>query len=148
MSLGLRVRFKIYSRGCNQQVEKSILNDFKYFDQCFGYFYKIRWQHISRRLRELGIIVLSIASDSDPKFNSAMRKSCMLGAESKMIAANWFKCGVEILPMQGKPLFIQDTPHIGTKLRNALLKTFTNRDLYPFGDKYFIRLDHVKFPKG
>lgn len=99
-----------------------------------------RWKHVVSELENVNIDVLTIASDSDPKFNSAMRRNSMLGNPSTIFNAEWFSCGSSI----GPPFYIQDTTHIGTKLRNFLLKTLRDPAMLPFGKKFHIRLDHLE----
>lgn len=94
-------------------------------------------------MKELNITVSTISSDSDPRFNSAMRKSSLLGMKSKTIERDWFGIGVELERVP--PIYVQDTPHVGTKLRNAFLKTSKFKNKFPFGKNFFIRMDHVKF---
>lgn len=110
-----------------------------------------RWNFIREKLHEQNIDVLTISSDSDPKYNSAMRKLSLLGLKSNIIATQWFKSGAK-LDSERQTFFVQDTPHEATKFRNGFLKTDHNRDKYPFGEKYYLRVEHVKhvmehFPK-
>lgn len=103
-----------------------------------------RWQYIVEELRKAGISVLSISSDSDSKYNAAMRKLSKMGERTRF---TWFSSGENI----EWPFFIQDSTHLGTKLRNLLLSTVFSSRQVPFG-KYFIRLSHLyeliaKFPK-
>lgn len=97
-----------------------------------------RWKHIAYELKKLNIEVLTISSDSDPKFNSAMRKNSLLGCDSNF---EWFSCGKNMNP----PFYVQDEVHIGTKLRNFLLKTLKNPMMLPFGNKYYIQLEHLSY---
>lgn len=72
-----------------------------------------RWKNITSKLNELNIKVLSISSDSDPKYNSAMRRLSHLGAESNIFDdVEWFSCGNNDFIY-----YVQDTTHIGTKMR-------------------------------
>lgn len=96
------------------------------------------WIYITQELKKIGIGVLSISSDSDPKFNAAMRINSGLGNDSSYIDET-FKCGSNLQP----PFYIQDYPHIATKLRNLLLKTIANAEKLPFGD-YFIQHAHLQ----
>lgn len=78
-----------------------------------------RWSHVTKKLAEVGIKVLSFASDSDSRYNGCMR-DVMLSAEVDESSGfpNWFRfdCSTaEYFP-------VQDTVHIGTKLRNRILK--------------------------
>lgn len=109
-----------------------------------------RWNYISKELNAVGIKVLVISSDSDPKYNSAMRRCSLLGSKSFTFAdSNMFMCGDGNLK---EPFFVQDTVHISTKLRNRMLKTKDKPKMLPFGNKYFISMDHLRhllenFPK-
>lgn len=105
-----------------------------------------RWQHITNELEKIGIKVLTISSDSDPRYNAAMRRLSKLGCDRGVYAV-WFSCAGKIIG----PFYVQDTIHIGTKLRNFLLRTIMNSSLLPFGN-YFIDWNHLnvlleKFPK-
>lgn len=74
-----------------------------------------RWKFITSELEKVGVRVLTISSDSDPKYNSAMRQNSSLGMDSiEMSMGNLFKCGIRSNP----PFYTQDFPHSGTKLRN------------------------------
>lgn len=106
--------------------------------------FRNRWNFIAERLREQNIDVLTISSDSDPKYNSAMRKLSLLGLKSTIFPYEWFQSGVR-LDSDQQTFYVQDTPHVGTKMRNAFLQTDHHKEKYPFGDKYYIRVDHVKF---
>lgn len=102
-----------------------------------------RWKYIFEKLKAVGIDVLTISSDSDPKYNSAMRRCSFLGAESHTFPdSKMFMCGDGNL---NAPFFVQDSPHIGTKLRNWMLKTKDKPRMLPFGKKYFIRMDHLEY---
>lgn len=103
-----------------------------------------RWKNITEELQEINIAVINIASDSDPKFNSAMRKNSLLGMESNIFGnARWFCSGVQIIS-EGMVFHAQDTPHILSKLINRFLKSDKTADIYPFGKKFFIRVRHLK----
>lgn len=99
-----------------------------------------RWEYVVSELKKVNIEVLTVSSDSDPKFNCAMRKNALLGHSSNIFNADWFRCGNSPEP----PFYVQDTTHIGTKLRNFLLKTLKNPAMLPFGDTYHVRLDHLQ----
>lgn len=99
-----------------------------------------RWENITIELEKIGIGVLVISSDSDPKFNSAMRKNSNLGHDSGIFSgSDLFKCGNKLSP----PFYIQDTPHIGTKMRNLMLQTNRNPIRLPFGNKQ-IQMKHLQ----
>lgn len=95
-----------------------------------------RWKYISDKLSEKGIKVLTFASDSDPKYNSAMRNLSKIGNKSKF---GWFSS----VNSDG-PFYVQDTIHIATKMRNFLLRFSYNKHVLPLG-KYFVTLDHLHF---
>lgn len=100
-----------------------------------------RWQYIVSELKQLGIGVLSVSSDSDPKFNKAMRLNSKLGLESPLLPSNsLFRGGIEI----DNPFYVQDSPHLGTKFRNFLLKTLEKPEKVPFG-RYFVKIDHLQY---
>lgn len=79
-----------------------------------------RWKFITNKLQILGIKTVTISSDADPKYLSAMRKNSRLGRKSVIFdGVDWFKCGRNTTP----PFYVQDTVHVGTKSRNLLFKT-------------------------
>lgn len=112
-----------------------------------------RWKHIVNELKKTNIETLTISSDSDPRFNSAMRRNSKLGAMSNIFdGKEWFSCGNQLNFDANTPIYVQDTIHIATKLRNFFLKTISNPDKLPFGKKLFIRIQHLEdliqnFPK-
>lgn len=95
-----------------------------------------RWKFITNELQKVGITVLIISSDSDPKYNGAMRKlsnlGCVINEKSK-----WFACDIKSL----SPFYVQDPAHLGAKIRNFLLRTIFKK-IIPFG-KYFITWKHL-----
>lgn len=98
-----------------------------------------RWAYISKELAKIGIDVLTVASDSDPKYNSAMRNNSGLGKDSNEYSMNgMFMCDTELR----LPFYVQDYPHVATKLRNQFLRTIDNALKFPMGD-YFIQHDHL-----
>lgn len=106
---------------------------------------KHRWIHIKNELAKVGITVLTISSDSEPRYNSAMRDLSRLGVASKI---KWFSCGENI----STPIYVQDVIHIITKLRNLLLRTKWLNKKLPFG-QFTIDMVHVyvllyKYSKG
>lgn len=96
-----------------------------------------RWSYVSEELEKVGIRVLNISSDSEPKFNSAMRHNSGLGKDSND-SSGLFKCGSSLEP----PFYTQDYPHILTKLRNYFLKTIDEPEIIPIG-KYFVQQQHL-----
>lgn len=103
-----------------------------------------RWKFIAEQLSELNIKVLTVSSDSDPKFNSSMRYLSKLGQKSDVFPdTEWFSC-VFANYQNNFLLFVQDIIHIATKLRNFFLKTIMNPELLPFGD-FFIQQSHLEY---
>lgn len=77
-----------------------------------------RWAFIVKELANVGIKVVSFASDSDPRYNATM-KDLMLNnpTDASSPFPVWFGfdlCTADYLPLQ-------DTVHIGTKMRNRVL---------------------------
>lgn len=109
---------------------------------------KKRWEYVTQELNSLGITVLTFASDSDPKYNSAMREMSALGSRNSKL--KWFSSTLQNNP----PFYVQDTIHIATKMRNFLLRLLrksSSKYQFPFGN-YFIRIQHLyelikRFPK-
>lgn len=102
-----------------------------------------RWQYIVQKLNELSIKVLCISSDSDPRYNAAMKKLSKLGYPSKKFPdLNWFGCG-DVDFDDFHTFYVQDTTHLGTKLRNLLLKTINFPLKLPCG-KYFVQQYHLQ----
>lgn len=52
-----------------------------------------RWTYIKHELRKLGIYAIAFSSDSDPRYNTAMRKLSNLGKISKWFGESWFSLG-------------------------------------------------------
>lgn len=97
-----------------------------------------RWEFITKKLASLNIDVLFISSDSDPKYNAAMRRLSKLGSTPTDRSRNWFTCDSKNIKL---PFYAQDPTHIGTKMRNFLLRS--TKKLIPFGPKHFIELEHL-----
>lgn len=109
-----------------------------------------RWEYISNELKRANIRVLAVASDSEPKYNSAMRKCTQLGIHSNVFeGVDWFCMSAyeELKDSQpvDQPYFVQDTIHIATKLRNMFLKTLKNPRMLPFGSKMYIQAQHIEY---
>lgn len=100
-----------------------------------------RWNYLTDQLKLIGINVLTISSDSDPKYNRAMRKNSHLGCQSKTFDGEWFKCGDGDATI---PYYVQDTPHTVCKLRNILIKTRKYPQMLKFG-VFYIQLAHLQF---
>lgn len=79
---------------------------------------KKRWACIVNRLGSIGINVISISTDSDPRYNSAM-KDLMLSC--RMIRSSLFPRWFHFDCSDAIYVPVQDTVHIGTKLRNIFL---------------------------
>lgn len=107
-----------------------------------------RWINVVKELKRLNINVLTISSDSDPRYNSAMRYLSKLGSSENFMELHLFKCAY----IENHWLFfVQDIIHIATKLRNFLLRTLQEKRIIPFGNQN-ITIKHlfsllVKFPK-
>lgn len=109
---------------------------------------KKRWEYVTGELHRLGITVLTFSSDSDPKYNSAMREMSTLGTKNSDFKL--FSCTLQNDP----PFYVQDTIHIATKMRNFLLRLLrksSTKHQFPFGN-YYIRIQHLyelitRFPK-
>lgn len=104
-----------------------------------------RWNFISVELKKADIFVIVASSDSEPKYNSAMRKCSGLGLKSNIFGnVDWFNMFSYEEESAGIHMhFIQDTVHIATKLRNLLLKTLKNPKQLPFGPNLHIQLKHL-----
>lgn len=91
----------------------------------------IRWQCIIDRLENIGISVVSFSSDSDPRYNTAMKILSKLGQTSeKYPNINWFSCG--------------DPTNDAGKISTSFIQdTLNSPKRFPFG-KYFIKQSHVK----
>lgn len=79
-----------------------------------------RWRYIQNELSKNGIKTLAFSSDSDPRYNSAMRELSQLSARNEK-HISWFS-----FHESSGPFYIQDTVHNGTKLRNFFLRTISN----------------------
>lgn len=107
-----------------------------------------RWTFIKESLSKCGISIVGISSDGDSRLLKAMKCKTRLGdikldgngpisrpdnvpAEVPSIKLNCVKSEI---------LYIQDTTHIGTKLRNRLLKESI---VLPFG-KYQVSITHLR----
>lgn len=97
-----------------------------------------RWKYISNELEKVGIHVLTISSDSDPRYNSAMRLNSDLGHSSND-STLLFKCGTNPYP----PFYTQDYFHVLTKLRNLFLKSKHDANIFQFGN-YFVQQQHLE----
>lgn len=101
-----------------------------------------RWDYLTNNLKSIGISVITISSDSDTKFNRAMRRNSRLGWQSDVFNENWFKCGSYFPEF---PYYVQDTPHTVGKMRNLLVKTMTHPKMLQFGRKYYVQINHIRY---
>lgn len=100
-----------------------------------------RWKNIINERKGIGIGVVSFSSDSDSKYNKGMRINSKLGCYSPLLLSNnLFKSGLTIEDTH----YVQDTPHILTKLRNRLLTTINSPAKLQFGRR-FIKMTHLKY---
>lgn len=100
-----------------------------------------QWKHMSKQLASLGIKDLTMSSDSDPKYNAAMRYHSKLGMPSDLIQFVWFSSAAG----DDGPFNFQDPEHIATKFRNFILRTTYNQRKLPFGRNNSIELKHLYF---
>lgn len=100
-----------------------------------------QWNHIHQELASLGIKDLTMGSDSDPKYNAAMRYHSKLGLSSDLIKFVWFSSAAS----DDRPFNFQDPEHIATKFRNFILRTTYNQRKLPFGHNNSIELKHLYF---
>lgn len=82
-----------------------------------------RWAYITEKLADVGIKVMGFASDSDTRYNGAMRD---LMLDHKTDAFSAFPSCFSFDCATASYLPFQDTVHIGTKLRNRLLNDKIN----------------------
>lgn len=95
-----------------------------------------RWLYIATECANSNIQVLTISSDSDPKYNGAMRRLSQLGSRSPEFP-KWFSCA-----NMCAPFYMQDLIHIATKMRNFLLRMFWKKRCIPFGVN-FVKMEHL-----
>lgn len=81
-----------------------------------------------------GIEVVGISSDGDARLLRCMKLNSHLGQEHPESMPPYFNCSIT------KTSYIQDTPHIGTKVRNKLLQPSS---LIPMGTK-LVSNSHLK----
>lgn len=103
-----------------------------------------RWRFIVAELKKVDIKVITISSDSDPRYSSTMRKGSKLGCKSEIFNdAEWFSSGLNEFSQD--PFYVQDHIHNMTKLRNLFLRTEKYHGKLPFGPYFFVQLSHLKF---
>lgn len=108
---------------------------------------KQRWDFIVKKLNSLGIQVLAFGTDSDTRYNSTMRNQLSLGFKRQLEDPpegfpEWFNIRFlrSFIP-------IQDTIHIGTKLRNRLLNTPLKIHIHEISYHHLLVLVD-RYPKG
>lgn len=94
---------------------------------------RLRWQYILNGLRMRDISVLGISSDGDPRLLKAMRLEMKLGDSLRNTQIGSPEFTINDFHSCVMPPFmcVQDTVHIGTKLRARLLKSSL---VLPFGN--------------
>lgn len=95
-----------------------------------------RWSFIKEQLQQLNIQILGYSSDGDPKLLKSMKIASNLGIKESLVNfkdCTWFSAHAPDF------ICVQDPTHIGTKLRNRLLKPSI---LLPFG-KFLISKSHL-----
>lgn len=104
-----------------------------------------RWEYVTRELNQRNIETLTFATDSDPRYNAAMRKLSLLGAKSNLFnQSELLKCEMPTTSAVYTLLCVQDTVHIGTKMRNLMLKTRKNNRKLMFG-RFYIQHKHLQY---
>lgn len=99
-----------------------------------------RWTFIQKEIKKIGVNVLALSSDSDSKYNAAMRIMSRLGHKTvDSPSGEFFKCGTNTEP----PYCIQDYPHLAVRLRGVLLRTIKHPTALPFG-KSHIQVGHLQ----
>lgn len=102
-----------------------------------------RWKYIIGCLRTEGISVLGVSSDGDPRLLKAMRMECQLGIENDSytdVTGKEFRAQYFHAEFEPQIIAIQDTVHIGAKLRMRFIKPST---LLPMGD-FLVSVSHLK----
>lgn len=94
-----------------------------------------RWKYIEQECKSNGINVIGMSADGDPRLLSAMRARMIFDLE-ELTETKMEICAAEHTHI----VFVQDTIHIGTKLRNRLLKRAI---LMPMGNR-LVSVCHLK----
>lgn len=103
-----------------------------------------RWMFIVAELAKVNIKVPTISSDSDPRYNSSMRKRSKLGIKSDIFGdVEWFSSGLS--EFYEGPFCVQDHIHNVTKERNLFLRTGKRPGKLPFGPNFFVKMNHLQF---
>lgn len=109
-----------------------------------------RWSYIKIQLKENGITNYGNSSGGDTRRLKAMKIASQIGQESVDFNCKWYRSG-EMAWFQSKnenistsiytSIYVQDTTHIATKFRNAILKS---TKIYPMG-KAIVSNGHLKY---
>lgn len=113
-------------------------------DNCFSFEDVInRWDKMIEMANNQNIHILGFSSDGDPRLLKAMQYCCM--TRSPEASSNcWFKLGSSDgynSQSRKQQIYVQDTTHIGTKLRTRMLKPAI---VLPLG-KYNASVAHLYF---
>lgn len=95
-----------------------------------------RWNIIKKSLLECGISIVGISSDGDSRLLKAMKYESRLGIDVDSCS----EASIKLNCLKNEIVYIQDTIHIGTKLRNRLLKESI---VLPFGN-YQVSITHLR----
>lgn len=90
------------------------------------------------------IHILGFSSDGDPRLLKAMQHRCMTRSPAASSNYNWFKLGSSDgynSLSRKQQIYVQDTTHIGTKLRTRMLKPAI---VLPLGE-YSASIAHLHF---
>lgn len=90
------------------------------------------------------IHILGFSSDRDPRLLKAMQPRCMTRSPPASSNYNWFKLGSSDgynSLLRKQLIYVQDTTHIGTKLRTRMLKPAI---VLPLGE-YSASIAHLHF---
>lgn len=91
----------------------------------------------------MNIKVLTIAADSDTRYDSSMRHSSRLGIQSNISGnVDWFCSG--LTEDFNGPFYFQDHIHLATN-RNLFSRTEKHRGKLPFGAHFYIQMHHLRF---
>lgn len=92
-----------------------------------------RWKHISLIAKEHGITIEGFSTDGDCRMLKVMKNRIGLPTDTN---SEWFFARDD----EGNPLFVQDTVHIGTKLKTVFLKPSVTLRI----GKYEISSEHLR----
>ncbi|KAF5286417.1 hypothetical protein FQR65_LT12598 [Abscondita terminalis] len=120
-------------------------------DNCVSYKDVIaRWKYLEREALKFGIKILGFSPDGDPRFLSAMKNLSFLSESTSRLESGfesieavntwpWLHPSFRSIDFEKfSTSYAQDMVHIGTKLRNRLLK----KKLIPVCD-YIVSVDHL-----